>query len=111
MQPTTPIVNEHLQQYETVFAKDQPEYKPLSALVSKDGKVITRWQPTEEERRLIAGGSDILLVCWTFHRPLQPLYMAVTRSEQETLDEVERIIYQGVISSVKISEAGPDAGR
>ena len=39
-----------------VFAKDQPEYIPLPALVFEDGKIMTEWSLTETERlRLIAG--------------------------------------------------------
>jgi hypothetical protein len=33
------------------IAKDQPEYRTLPALVYRDGKVLTEWTLTEEERR------------------------------------------------------------
>jgi hypothetical protein len=32
------------------FAKDQAEYQTLPALMFLDGKVLTEWRPTEEER-------------------------------------------------------------
>ncbi len=76
-----------------VIAKDQPEYIPLPALVYPDGKILTEWRPTEEERLAIAHGENIRLWVWVFaHRcsacrhvdpgKLQPVSLTVT-DEQE----------------------------
>lgn len=65
-----------------VFAKDQPEYLPLPALVFPDGRVLTEWRFSEEERAAIARGENLRLWVWTFGRPLQPVALTLT-SEQE----------------------------
>jgi hypothetical protein len=67
------------EQHERVFAKDQPEYIPLRTLVQRDaqGGVLSRWAPTEEQRKAIAEGADIYLELLTFHTPLQPILMFV----------------------------------
>ena len=73
-----------VEQFETddarlvVFAKDQPEYTPLPALLFPDGKVLTEWTFTEDERRAIARGENLRLWIWTFGRPLQPVALEVT---------------------------------
>jgi hypothetical protein len=62
---------------EVVYAKDQPEYLPLPTLRSADGRVVSRWSPTTEERAAIAGGADVYLTLHTFNQPLQPILMTV----------------------------------
>lgn len=74
-----------LEQFELVYAKDQPEYIPLRTLVSNDEKVevVSRWSPNAEQRRGIALGADIFLTLLTFRdkegKPnrLQPIRMFV----------------------------------
>jgi hypothetical protein len=61
-----------------VFAKDQPEYEPLPALIFSDGKVLTEWQLTEEERARILAGENIRLWIWTCGQPLQPVALEIT---------------------------------
>jgi hypothetical protein len=61
-----------------VFAKDQPEYIPLPALVFPDGKVLTEWAPSDTERAAIARGENIRLWIWPFGQPLQPVALDVT---------------------------------
>jgi hypothetical protein len=73
-----------VEQFETdgtqlvVFAKDQAEYTPLPALVFPDGKVLTEWSFSEEERAAIARGENLRLWIWTFGRLLQPVALEVT---------------------------------
>jgi hypothetical protein len=43
------------------FARDQPEYDPLPALLYPDGTVLTEWAFTDEERALIARGENLRL--------------------------------------------------
>ena len=74
---------------EVVFAKDQPEYIPLRALKSKDrcGCVLSRWSPTEDQRRRISNGEDIFLQLMTYHEPLQPvvMYIATDTDDEEIM--------------------------
>lgn len=90
MDPITPTTFEGV---ELVFAKDQPPYLPLPAKVCADGRVITEWQRTEEERALIAQGENIRLHvrlfphrcdhCGTVAAPkLQPVKLEVTTLEE-----------------------------
>lgn len=65
-----------------VFAKDQPEYAPLPAVVYPDGTVLTEWRLTDEERTRIARGENLRLWIWTGHRPLQPVQLEVTSEER-----------------------------
>ena len=44
-----------------VFAKDQPEYRPLPAIVTPQGTLITRWQLSEAEKRKLLNGEDLFL--------------------------------------------------
>lgn len=60
------------------FARDQPEYQPLPALLYEDGKVLTEWAFSEEERAAIAKGENLRLWIWTFGRPLQPIALHLT---------------------------------
>ncbi len=60
------------------FAKDQPQYDPLPALVDREGVVLTEWQPSEAERAALARGENIRLWIWTCGRPLQPVALGVT---------------------------------
>lgn len=64
---------------EVVYAKDQPEYIPLRTQKSewREGGVVSRWSPTEEQRKAIAEGKDIFLELLTFHQPLQPILMYI----------------------------------
>lgn len=76
MQPVEQFEVEGAQR--VVFAKDQPEYIPLPALVFPDGTILTEWQPSEEERAAIARGENIRLWIWTCGRTLQPVALDVT---------------------------------
>ena len=63
---------------EVVYAKNQPQYLPLRTLVADPdakARVISRWSPTEEQRRMLAEGKDIFLELLTFGAPLQPILL------------------------------------
>ncbi len=64
-----------------VIAKDQPEYDPLPALVFQDGKVLTEWELTEDERKRLIDGERVRLWVWTFGRPLQPVMLEITNGD------------------------------
>lgn len=64
-----------------VFAKDQPQYKPLPAFRTEEGIVVTCWEPTEEEILKLIETRKIYLSQMTFNDPLQPILMAIEKSE------------------------------
>lgn len=74
-----PVVD-GLEEHEIVAAKDQPEYIPLRCLRSHgiEGNVMSRWTFTPDQRKAVAEGADIFLTLMTFHRPLQPILLAVS---------------------------------
>jgi hypothetical protein len=60
-----------------VYAKDQPEYLPLPALVTPDGRVTSRWKLEPNDLLLIQNGVDVYLTIHTFGGPLQPLQLQI----------------------------------
>lgn len=64
---------------ETMIAEDQHEFMTLAVARTEDvdGDVctVTRWKPTQEERREIAEGRDIFITHLGTH--LQPLQLYV----------------------------------
>ena len=59
---------------EVTFARNQPQYRPLPTVIldGREGRVISRWTLSPEERAAIAAGEDIYLEQLTFGNPLQP---------------------------------------
>jgi len=86
LKPSAKGVIEGMEKEETIFAKNQPEYLPLPALVGKmpSGKVITRWTLTDEQRLRVSEGADIFLELFcgdrpgSLENPLTPIRMAVS---------------------------------
>jgi hypothetical protein len=82
MQPKTPVIHGSTVK-EVIYAKDQQDiYQPLPAIRTPDGAILTRWEPTLEERRAIAEGGSIYLAVWTFNNPLQPVLLSTAVPEQ-----------------------------
>jgi hypothetical protein len=79
LSPANKPVIPGLESFEVVYAKDQPEYIPLRTLRSRtdEGKVMSRWSPTAEQRKAVMQGADIYLTLLTFQGPLQPITLAV----------------------------------
>jgi hypothetical protein len=75
-EPKSPVVM-GLEGHEVVYAKDQPEYLPLPALRSEDGRVMSRWELSDEEREMIAGGADVFVTVLTFNQALQPIVVEI----------------------------------
>lgn len=77
-----------LEDYEIVYAKDQPEYRPLRVLRANTAEkhVFSRWTPTSEQRQAIAAGADIFLTVLTFGHPLQPVNLFI--ANEEDLDPI-----------------------
>ena len=67
----------------TVFAKDQPEYQPLPALVldSPIGEVISCWKLSFRERLRVLFLGRIWVSLASFKKPLTPSYLATNRKE------------------------------
>lgn len=74
---------------EVTYAKDQPQYLPLPTLRSEDGRVVSRWTLTDEEREKVAAGADIYLTLHTFNNPLQPILLTVDGAPVEPMPAAE----------------------
>lgn len=78
-----PVVD-GLEQFETVYAKDQPQYRPLRCLPGENGNsAISRFHFTDAQRKAIAEGADIYLEILHYKGPLAPSRLMVM-SEPET---------------------------
>ena len=55
-----------------VFAKDQPEYLPLPAHRTEDGRVFSCWKMTLLERVIVLFTGRIWFGTMPFGQPLQP---------------------------------------
>jgi hypothetical protein len=79
-----------LEAKEIVFAENQSEYTPLRTLVGndRDRRVLSRWEPTPEQRKAIAEGADIYLQLLTFGQPLQPILMLVSDGSWEDWEKI-----------------------
>jgi len=77
MKPVEPPKREGFDR--VVFAKDQREYIPLPANISRDlhGSVETRWRLTWREWFKLLFGADVYLNILTFRNPLQPILLTV----------------------------------
>lgn len=73
-----PVIN-GLQEHEIVLAKNQSQYTPLRVLRSRtpEGRCMSRWSPTPEQRQAIADGADIFLQQLTFDSLFQPVCLSV----------------------------------
>jgi hypothetical protein len=58
-----------------VVAEKQDEYLNLPSIVTEDGRVITRWELTEDERRALLLGEDVYLTI--FGVPIRPVFLSV----------------------------------
>lgn len=56
-----------------VFAKDQPEYLPLPAHKTEDGRVISFWKLEDGDIEKIKELGGIYIDSMTFNKPLQPI--------------------------------------
>lgn len=71
-----------------VYAKDQPEYLPLPVMKLEDGTVISCWELTDEDLKMINETKRVYVSQLTFNQPLQPLNVVSSLDELVTfLDE------------------------
>lgn len=82
MEPVKPVIIGHdNDRREVNYAEDQPEYRTLPTLKTKDGQVISRWELSDEELETIKTTKSIYLINHTFNQPLQPILMTVDKAD------------------------------
>lgn len=60
-----------------VYGANQPQYRPLPALVTPDGRVVHTWKPDAGELILLNRGVPVTIVQHTFNEPFQPVSVCV----------------------------------
>ena len=80
MHPTTPIIP-GASLPETVYAKDQPPYRPLPVFKQEDGTVLMRWRMNWRERFTAFYRGDVYVWLKTFNQPLQPIKLEINQPE------------------------------
>ena len=83
MEPMTPVLPKQpkTREFEMVYAKDQPEYRPLPVVKCSDGTVISRWRLTWTERLRVLFTGNLFFQQLTFNQPLQPQLPTVTEPQ------------------------------
>lgn len=79
MKAISPVLPSHPDFPQVIFAKDQPEYLQLPAIMAMDrnNMVTTRWRLTAWERITVLFFGNVYLQILAFNRPLQPLKLGV----------------------------------
>ena len=74
MEPQSPVIlgRPELKDFEVIYDKDQPEYKPLPALRADNGIAVSRWKLSFKERLQVLLTGNLYLSQLTFNQPLQP---------------------------------------
>ena len=84
-----PVV-EGPENYETIYALDQPQYIPLRTLPGENGhSAISRWELTPEQRKAIVDGADILLEVTHFGGPLAPVRMMILNDRGRVAEDAK----------------------
>lgn len=74
-----------LEKFETVYAKNQPQYRALRTLPGLNGdSAISRFHFTDAQRKAIAEGADIYLELLHFRGPLAPSLIMVMSEPPDT---------------------------
>jgi hypothetical protein len=83
MEPVSPVMPGS-KEIEVVYGKNQPEYNPLPAvyLDTPSRPVLSRWRLTEEERKAVTEGADIVLTLLTFGTQLTPSHLQVVMPDE-----------------------------
>jgi hypothetical protein len=98
MRSISPIYNEELVQCEQVIALDQPEYLPLITLAVREfnNTCLTRWEFTDEERKIIAEGGELIIGEMLFGGPYTPIALEVCpKNTPPTMIDIELIPEEG----------------
>ncbi len=62
-----------------VFGANQVEYEPLPAAITREGVVVTDWEPSAEDLATLMEGGRVRISILTFGDKLQPLKVEAAR--------------------------------
>jgi len=87
MKPVSPVIPGMDAQEVVYAAEGQPQYRPLPAFKCLDGKILTRWELSDEEKQAVFDQGYIYLAVSTFNQPLQPVMLSARPPDNiETVD-------------------------
>ena len=72
--------------YALVIAEHQEEYRDLPSIRTPKGQVISRWQPSDAERKAIAEGADIFVTLFS-RGPINPILVSLGDYDFKKLEE------------------------
>ena len=85
MQSVSPVWTEKEVEIERVIALDQPEYTPIIVLPVRfqDGVsgLCVRFRLTDEERKALSDGYDLIITEMSFGGPFTPLSMQICKPD------------------------------
>ena len=89
MKPVSPVVP-GFEDLEVRVGEGQPEYIPVPTLIegSDERRFISRWEFSEDERKLIAAGGSLIFHQLTFGEKFQPIAMYI-EPVQETENQLQ----------------------
>jgi hypothetical protein len=64
-----------------VYAKEQPEYKPLPSYKTEDGTVVSCWKLSWKDKFKILFTGKVWVGILTFNSPLQPQYLSLNKKD------------------------------
>ena len=68
-----------------VYGAGQPEYELLVARTVVGKALLTKWQLSEDDRRAILDGANLMLHILTFGHPLQPVSLWIEGTPDDPL--------------------------
>lgn len=84
MKPVSPVVPGAQDREVKIKGKGSLDL-PAVLLGDKEGTIMTRWRPTEEEKELLRRGADVLVFIKTFGQPVLPMLLQVDESPEMRL--------------------------
>jgi hypothetical protein len=105
MRPCSPVV-EGLEHFEVECGKGQPDFLVLPVLIGAKPNVtfISRWVPTDVERKQIAAGADIYTMQNTYGTGYAPMALAVATANQDPAVVIEHFGVGKILFPENINE-------
>lgn len=95
LKPALGPVVDGLEDHEKIFALDQPEYLTIRTLPAEGGEsCIYRCQLTEDQRRMVAEGADVLVEIVHFGGPLAPSRVMILNQQNLVESESKTLLAQ-----------------
>lgn len=103
LSPAIGPVVDGLEDQETIFALEQPEYIPIRTIPGENGKsAIYRCALTDEQRKMVADGADVLVEILHFGGPLAPSRVMLLNQIDFRENESKELMAQWLCVQMKV---------